>query len=51
MGRAMARANEVPCRCDELDGLVDEVAGGWIVVELKMEEAATGNGWVGEGGS
>jgi hypothetical protein len=29
----------------------EEVVGGWIVVALKMDEAATGKGLVGEGGS
>jgi hypothetical protein len=51
IGRAMASANDAPCRCCEPEEPADEVAGGCIVVELKMEEAATGKGLDGEGGS
>lgn len=46
----MASANEVPCRCCEPEVPAEEVAGGCIVVELKIDEAATGKGWEGEGG-
>jgi hypothetical protein len=51
IGRAMASANAVPCRCDEPEALVEEFAGGCIAVELNINDGATEKGWEGEGGS
>ena len=51
IGRATASANEVPCRCCEPEASAEEVAGGCIVVELKIKDAATVKGREGEGGS